>query len=170
MTFILYLKYFSFTLAQEMRRKCICWNISYFIDSAQLTNIQRLATYNILHSRVVKKNYETYYRSARVQVWTILNDFEVFELFWIIFLFYLCLFWTTYFSDYLWSYQPTSGYPAITGYIWISWAMFISVNNFEVFWTIYNHFLVLLCSISIYLKLSLVISGSGDILGYLGLS
>ena len=116
------------------------------------------------------KNYKTYCRRARVQVWTILNDFEVFEQYWIIFLFYLCLFWTTYFSDYLWSYQPTSGYPAITGYIWISWAMFISVNNFEVFWTIYNHFLVLLCSISIYLKLSLVISGSGDILGYLGLS
>ena len=77
---------------------------------------------------LIKKDYKTYYRSVRVQVWTILNDFEVFELYGIIFLsffvyfvlslFLLWLSWTI--SDHLGQPQVTQLYLAIKGYLELS--------------------------------------------------
>ena len=98
------------------------------------------------------KNYKTYCRRARVQVWTILNDFEVFELYWTLFSFYLCLFWTISFylwlswtiSDNLGPSQPSSGYSAISGCLELYWAI--------------SGYIWLSLAVSFYVVLSLAIS------------
>ena len=130
-----------------------CWVVQNSIFLASLSNATLRWTRNNVPPP--KKNYETYYRSARLRV---LTSFEQFYLCWTIFFIYLSLSWSvSIYLDLIWfSSAYLDLFQFIIVYLWLSLIILVLFVQILIFWTI--------SYISSYLRLSLAISG---ILAYL---